>query len=107
MAFVDVMNFSRSEVSEADGMKIIRSSRRKTGESFVSLFLPEAEEIAEKYDCQLPKISNQKYSDYLKLSGAGAGTGKNITSHAARHRILSFRLKTSKLQNRFLQQVTI
>jgi hypothetical protein len=50
MAFVDVMNFSRSEVSEADGMKIIRSSRRKTDESFVSLFLPEAEEIAEKME---------------------------------------------------------
>jgi integrase len=36
-----------------------------------------------------------------------AGITKRISFHSRRHRILSFRLKTSKLQNRFLQQVTI
>ncbi|MDR2086109.1 MAG: site-specific integrase [Dysgonamonadaceae bacterium] len=90
MAFVDVMNFSKSDISEVDGMKIIRSSRVKTDESFISLFLPEAEKIAEKYDYQLPKLSNQKYNDYLKLLGAGAGINKNITSHVARHTFATY-----------------
>jgi site-specific recombinase XerD len=98
MAFVDLMSFSRDDVSETDGMKIIRSSREKTDESFVSLFLPEAEGVAEKYNYELPKISNQKYNDYLKLLGAGARIRKTITTHVARHMNFSSRLKTSKLQ---------
>jgi site-specific recombinase XerD len=90
MAFVDLMNFSRSDVSEVDGMKIIRSKREKTDESFVSLFLPEAEAVAEKYSYELPKISNQKYNDYLKLLGVGAGIKKTLTAHVARHTFATY-----------------
>jgi integrase len=90
MAYIDPVNFSGEQVSKPDGRKIIRSRREKTDESFVTLFLPEAEKTAEKYDCNLPEISNRKYSDYLKLSGAGVGTGKNITSHATRHTFATY-----------------
>jgi hypothetical protein len=76
MAFVDVMNFSREYISELDGMKIIHSNRTKTDEAYVSLFLPEAEKIANKYGYCLPKLSNQKYNDYLKLLRTGAGIKK-------------------------------
>jgi site-specific recombinase XerD len=90
MAFVDLMSFSRLEISEVDGMKIIRSSRTKTDESFVALLLPEAERIAEKYDYNLPKLSNQKYNDYLKLLGTGSGLSKVVTSHVARHTFATY-----------------
>jgi site-specific recombinase XerD len=90
MAFIDSQGFSRTDVSEVDGMKIIRSNREKTDESFVSLFLPEAEKIADKYNYQLPKLSNQKYNDYLKLLGTGAGLSKTLTSHVARHTFATY-----------------
>lgn len=90
LAFVDLMGFSRAEVSEVDGMKIIRSSRNKTDESFVALLLPEAETIASKYNYNLPRISNQNYNDYLKLLGAGAGVAKTITTHVARHTFATY-----------------
>jgi integrase len=89
-AYVDMQVFSRSDVSETDGMKVIRSSRTKTDESFVSLLLPEAERIAEKYGYSLPKLSNQKYNDYLKLLGAGAKLDKVLTSHVARHTFATY-----------------
>ena len=85
MAYADMQNFNKDEISELDGNNVIRSSRQKTDESFVSLFLPEAEEIAEKYDYSLPKISNQKYNGFLKFVASGAGLNKNLTSHVARH----------------------
>jgi len=92
MAYVDLMSFSKNDVSEMNGMKIIRSNRHKTDESFISLFLPEAEEIAEKYNYELPKLSNQKYNDYLKVLGAGAEIKKNLTSHVARHTFATYLL---------------
>jgi integrase len=90
MAYVDMQNFSRKDVSEMRGMKVIRSSRTKTDESFVALLLPEAEEIAEKYGYVLPRLSNQKYNDYLKLLGTGAGIVKSLTSHVARHTFATY-----------------
>jgi len=62
LAFIDLMNFSIDYVSEIDGMKVIRSNRTKTDEPFISLFLPEAEKIADKYAYELPKLTNQKYN---------------------------------------------
>jgi site-specific recombinase XerD len=90
LACVDLMNFTRESVSELEGLKVIRSSRIKTDESFVALLLPQAQRIAEKYDYNLPKMSNQKYNDYLKLLGVGSGIKKKLTSHVARHTFATY-----------------
>lgn len=92
MAYADMQLFNHECVHLEDGKEIIRSSRVKTDESFVMLFLPEAKEVAEKYNYQLPKISNQKYNDYLKLLVAhpDVNINKKVTSHTARHTFATY-----------------
>lgn len=85
LAYVDVLNFDKSKIEVQNGKEIIRSSRTKTNEAFISLLLPKAKATLEKYDYELPLITNQKYNDYLKLVGGGAGITKTLTSHVARH----------------------
>lgn len=86
------MSFDRESVSETDGFKVIRSNRIKTDENYITLFLPEAERIAVKYKYELPRLTNQKYNEYLKEIAKGAGINKQLVSHTARHRILHFAL---------------
>ena len=47
--------------------------------------LPKALEIWQKYDWQLPKLSNQKYNSYLQELGDICGIEKPLHSHLARH----------------------
>lgn len=94
LAFTDMQLFSQNDIQIIDKKEIIRSSRIKTDESFVMLFLPEAKKIAEKYNYNLPKISNQKYNDYLKLLIAhpDININKKVTTHTARHNAFSYEL---------------
>lgn len=91
LAFADMINFSMGWISEENGYKIIRGFRKKTGVQFISLLLPEAEKVLKKYN-GLPKISNQKYNDYLGVLGSGAKVNKHITSHVARHTFATYLL---------------
>lgn len=92
VAYTDLMNFDVSRLYEAQGFKVYRSSRTKTDESFISVLLPEAEAILLKYNGVLPKISNQNYNSYIKVVAAGAGVGKNITTHTGRHTFATYLL---------------
>lgn len=92
LAYVDMQTFSKSDIVMINGDEAIRSNRIKTDENYVLRFLPLAKEIAEKYNYNLPRISNQKYNDYLGLLAAGAGISKNITSHVARHTFATYSL---------------
>ena len=97
LAYADLMKFNKNSVSEIDGHKIIQSNRQKTDENYITLFLPEAEKIAEKYKYELPKITNQKYNEYLKKVAAGAGVNKPLVSHSARHKKMFYQLLISRL----------
>lgn len=94
MAYVDMQSFSKNDIQILNDQEIIRSSRTKTDESFILLFLPDAKKISEKYDYNLPKISNQKYNDYLKLLIAHpeVNINKKVTSHTARHTFATYLL---------------
>jgi len=92
LAYVDLMNFNVDWISELDGYKMFSNSRSKTNETFTSLLLPEAESILHKYYGKLPKLSNQKYNDYLKIIESGAKIKKHLTTHVARHTFATYLL---------------
>ena len=92
LAYVDMNKFDKSYIATVHGYKVINSNRQKTDQEFITLLLPQAEAILDKYDYTLPKISNQKYNDYIKLLAAGACIDKRITSHAARHTFATYLL---------------
>ena len=92
LAYVDMNKFDKSYIATVHGYKVINSNRQKTDQEFITLLLPQAEAILDKYDYTLPKISNQKYNDYIKLLAAGAGIHKRLTSHAARHTFATYLL---------------
>ncbi len=98
LAYIDLMNFNTESVSETDGFKVIRSNRIKTDENFITLFLPEAERIAIKYKYDLPKLTNQKYNEYLKDVAKGSGINKQLVSHSARHKKTYYHLLINGLQ---------
>ncbi len=92
LAYADLMKFNKESIKEIDGYKAIQSNRQKTDENYITLFLPEAERIAIKYNYDLPKITNQKYNEYLKEVAKGAEINKPLISHSARHTFATYLL---------------
>lgn len=85
MAYTDMTLFEKSDIKIEGKYEVIRSSRIKTDERFVTLLLPEAKKILQEYDYELPIISNQKYNDYIKVLMTACDIDKNVSSHTARH----------------------
>lgn len=85
MAYADLLLFDPANLLDMDGRKVYTSRRQKTREKFTFLLLPEAEAVLERYEWQLPLMSNQKYNVYLKAIAVLAGVSKPISSHWARH----------------------
>lgn len=84
MAYSDLMDFAPSKLNKEGELLILSGRRKKTGESYVSVVLPKLQRILEKYEYQLPKMSNQKYNSYLKEVAKEAKIEKPIASHWAR-----------------------
>ncbi|MCD8176273.1 MAG: tyrosine-type recombinase/integrase [Tannerellaceae bacterium] len=59
--------------------------RIKSWVPYAVLLLPIAKKILEKYEYQLPVITNQKYNEYLAILIERVGVRKNVTTHLARH----------------------
>jgi integrase/recombinase XerD len=86
LAYADLESFNyEKEVVESNGMRFIDGYRFKTGTEFYTPLLPPAMKVLEKYHLKLPRISNQKYNDYLHVIETRLGLNKPLTSHVARH----------------------
>lgn len=85
LAYCDCAALLPGDFSESEGMVYIKKPRGKTGIEYLSVLLPWALEVADKYNRKLPVISNQKVNAYLKVIATLAGVGINITFHKARH----------------------
>ena len=86
LAYADLINFRADrDVEDKDGIHYINGERVKTGSTFYTPILPPAWSILIKYPNGLPRISGQKYNDYLQVIAEKLGIKKHITSHIARH----------------------
>lgn len=87
LAFIDVMTFEADKhlKQSTDGSLIIQKKRQKTGVMCTIPLLDIPKQILEKYDYELPQLSNQKMNAYLKEVQTICGIEKNIHFHQARH----------------------
>ncbi|MBS1524719.1 MAG: site-specific integrase [Bacteroidetes bacterium] len=95
LAYIDVKNLKRSQISIGDDGELWINSKRQKTESPIRLpLLPEAVRIMDQYKdhpkCRqansvLPVLTNQKMNAYLKEIADLCGITKKITFHIARH----------------------
>lgn len=85
LSYVDMCNLSASDIQVKDGMYFINKQRQKTKVAFFTVLNSDAMAILEKYDYELPLLSNQKYNAYLKEIGEICNISKALHSHLARH----------------------
>jgi integrase len=84
LSYGDLMEVQKTDIQFQNGSYIIKKKRIKTGVDFTAVLLPQAIEILEKYNYQLPKITNQRYNIYLKDIQQMAGVETTLTTHLAR-----------------------
>lgn len=85
LAYGDLMTMDFSRIEKVGEFFTLTGRRQKTGKSFYIVILPWAKEVIDYYNGQLPRISNQKYNDYLKQVAAYAHIYKKVSSHVGRH----------------------
>lgn len=84
LPYSDLMKFDYEDcVRETNGKLMYHSCRQKTKIDFFFQLITPALEILKKYDYKLPKLSNQKYNDYLKVIGAMIGV-ERLHTHMGR-----------------------
>lgn len=83
LSYSDLMAFDFSQCKEVDGKYFYQGKRTKTNTDFSLQLLGGALAILKRYDYKLPKISNQKYNEYLKALGAMVNV-PNLHSHMGR-----------------------
>lgn len=100
LAYSDAQRFDIRDYRQVDGMWRSVGSRVKTGVPYVSSLLPPAVEVLERYGMKVPKLSNQKYNQMLKVIGMMAGIKMPLHSHMARHSFATFALRHGvKIEN--------
>ena len=86
LSYCDLMDFDTGNIKKDNsGRMYYTGYRGKTDVKYTFLVLPQAMEIIEKFNREIPQISNQKYNCYLKMAAQMAGIKKRISSHWARH----------------------
>lgn len=81
LSYCDMVTLTRDDIKDG----VIYKNRRKTDVKSIIPLLPISKSILEKYDYQLPVISNQKYNQYLKALGDLCECRMTLHSHLARH----------------------
>lgn len=86
LSYADSQIFDfRTMTEKLKDFTYIDGKRVKTSNTYFTPILPPAMEILEKYNYELPHISNQKANDFLHLIESRLKLNKPLTMHVARH----------------------
>lgn len=83
LAYSDLMSFDYSNCEEVNGKWFYHAKRTKTDTDFVFQLLAPAVELLKAYEFKIPRMSNQRYNDYLKVIGQMVGVDR-LHSHMGR-----------------------
>ena len=93
LAYADMAKLTKEDfLGNSLGQTYIKKERCKTRVTFIAVLLPEALEVAKKYDYELPVLSNQKYNAYLKEIKDICGISKPLHTHIGRHTAATYLL---------------
>ena len=81
LSYSDMVLLTKDDIQD----DVINKRRKKTDVPFTIPLLPITKQILEKYNYELPTISNQKYNQYLKVLGDYAKMPMKLHSHLGRH----------------------
>ena len=99
LSYSDTQRFDISQYREVDGRWVFMGERVKTGVPYVSMLLPPAVEVLQRYGMKVPKINNQRYNQMLKAIGMVIGI-ERLHSHMARHTFGTWMLSQgAKIEN--------
>lgn len=73
LRFSDFSRISTEHIRKIQGFPVIDIVAQKTGQNIIIPLHPYVETILEKYEGQVPKISQQRMNDYLKELGERSG----------------------------------
>lgn len=91
LSYADLASICKEDFQRNDiGQIYIQKQRKKTGETYTAVILKGGVEILNKYDYQLPVLSNQKYNAYLKEIQELCGIDKKLHTHLARTTYICF-----------------
>lgn len=85
LAFSDMMDFSPEKIEKEGDYTYLYGKRKKTGNEYIVLVLPQIQALLDKYNYNMPKYSNQQFNHRLKEVVKAAGIDKPVSSHWGRH----------------------
>jgi integrase len=85
LSYADLVELKKEDINYTkDGVAYIYKQRKKTGTPFVSVILPDGLKILEKYNYELPILTNQRTNSYLKEIQNLCGINKTLKTHIFR-----------------------
>jgi site-specific recombinase XerD len=80
-----MMDFSPEKIEKEGDYTYLYGKRKKTGNEYIVLVLPQIQALLDKYNYNMPKYSNQQFNHRLKEVVKAAGIDKPVSSHWGRH----------------------
>lgn len=85
LAYCDTQTLKPEDIHyDDDGTCYIHKGRNKTGVEYTSVVFPDGAKVLQKYNNQLPRMTNQRLNSYLKELQTITGIDKTLHTHLFR-----------------------